>query len=126
MTRLLPTRRLPLTAGLAALTLAAAGCGGAATKSGSAKPAGAQPVAASTVKIADFKFKPKAVQVKVGSKLTFDNVDSAGHTATADASGFDSGPIQQGKKKTVTFSKPGTITYHCAFHPFMKGVVVVK
>lgn len=77
-----------------------------------------------TVDIADFKFKPVDVTVKEGAKVTWANSDSAAHTATQ-AGGFDTGTIVKGASKTETFAKPGTYAYICAFHPFMKGTVVV-
>ena len=83
--------------------------------------------ATDTVKIADFKFKPPTFRLNAGTKITFDNVDTAGHTATAeDDAAFDTGSIPKGKAKTVTVKKAGTIPYICDFHPFMKGTVVVE
>jgi plastocyanin len=34
--------------------------------------------------------------------------------------------VRRGKSATVHLNKAGTFAYHCAFHPFMKGTVVVK
>src|SRR4051794_9013234 len=60
------------------------------------------------VRITDFKYKPPAVQVQVGSKLTFVNDDSAAHTATSKTSGsFDTGSIKQGETKSVVLDKAG-------------------
>ena len=99
------------------------GDGGASAAGGSESAA----KATDTVKIADFKFKPPTVRVKAGTKLTFDNVDTAGHTATAeDDAAFDTSSIPKGESKTVTVKKAGTIPYICDFHPFMKGTVVVE
>jgi plastocyanin len=78
-----------------------------------------------TIDIADFKFKPVAVTVKAGAKVTWVNRDSAEHTATQ-SGGFDTGAIVKGASKTETFAKPGTYAYVCAFHPFMKATVVVR
>ena len=76
------------------------------------------------VSIKDFKYAPAAIEVKAGTKVTFSNDDTAAHTATAEA--FDTDSIRKGKKKTVTLKEPGTIAYICAFHPYMKGTVVVR
>jgi len=98
-----------------------------ASSGASASPAQSQTAAtgAVTVDIADFKFKPVTVTVKAGGKVSWVNRDSAEHTATA-AGGFDTGAIVKGAMKTETFAKPGTYAYICAFHPFMKGTVVVR
>ena len=62
--------------------------------------------------------------MKAGTRVTFSNDDTAAHTATAET--FDTDSIPKGTKKTVTLNEPGKIAYICAFHPYMKGTVVVK
>ena len=80
------------------------------------------------VKISNFKFAPASVAVKTGGTVTWTNEDSAQHTATDDKSTppFDTGTLDQGDAKKVTFKKAGTYPYICTFHPFMKGTVVVE
>jgi plastocyanin len=83
------------------------------------------------VQIKDFKYAPATITVGVGTTITWTNRDNAPHTATSgsspDADGvFESGTITKGASKTVTVSRRGTFTYYCAFHPFMKGTVVVR
>jgi plastocyanin len=78
------------------------------------------------VPIAGFAFKPTAVHVKVGGSVTWTNLDTAPHTATADqGAAFDTGTLMQNQHKTVTFKTAGSFTYHCAFHPFMTASVTV-
>lgn len=92
--------------------------------SSSNSAAGAQQKA--DVSIKNFKFVPATVKVKAGGTVTFTNQDAAAHTATSDKGGvFDTNGLDKGKSKTVTFKTPGTYAYHCDFHPFMKGTVVV-
>ncbi len=93
----------------------------------SAAPSGSSPaVQSATVGIKSFKFKPPTIVVKKGGRVKFENSDNAAHTATADDRSFDTQTVDQGKAKTVTFTTAGTIPYHCDFHPFMKGTIVVK
>ena len=111
---------------VAALTAAgAAGCGSSgddSTSSSSPAPTGAQ-----KVNIASFKYAPPTISVKAGMPVTFTNSDRAPHTATSDQAGaFDTGSLQQGGSKPVRLAKPGRYAYHCDFHPFMHGVVVVR
>lgn len=89
---------------------------------------GSAPASANAkVAMADFAFDPTPVTINVGGTVTWTNSDSAPHTATADdQKAFDSGTVNKGQSKTVKFSKPGTYTYFCRFHPFMKGTVVVQ
>jgi len=122
---------------LAALALLA-GCGsdeepeGAAPApaASTAAPAAAGPAAdaAVVVKIKDFLYAPETVTVKKGARVDFENLDTAPHTATIaeGAMKFDSGTIEKGETKSVSFAKPGTYAYICLFHPYMKGTVTVE
>ena len=61
--------------------------------------------------------------------MTWENRDTAPHTATASGGGkpFDTQVLEEGKKsKPVKFDKPGEYAYICDLHPFMKGTVVVR
>jgi plastocyanin len=84
--------------------------------------------AAVTVKIENFAFMPKELDVAVGTIVTWQNADDVPHTATSkdDPQVFDSGPLDTDDKFSFTFSKPGKYTYYCKVHPHMTGVVVVK
>jgi plastocyanin len=114
---------------LAVFAIAIAGCGssggtGASSSPSSTAAGGASPQA---VTIKDYTFKPAKITVPVGTTVDFSNDDSTAHTATSTESGvFESGAIQPGKSGTITLKKAGTFTYYCAFHPFMKGTIVVK
>ena len=125
--------RSVLTLGAAASVVALiAGCGGSSSSSSRASTSSARPTTSagpstgSTVTIASFAYAPKAIQVKKGTSITFANRDNASHTATADGGSFDSGTLKQGGSKKIVFAKAGTFAYHCAFHPFMHGTVVVQ
>jgi plastocyanin len=78
------------------------------------------------VEIADFKYAPETVTVKTGTEVTWTNADEATHTATADDGSFDTGDLDRGDAKAVTFDKAGTFTYYCRFHPFMKATIEVQ
>ena len=117
---------------------AVAGCGsGDSASNASAEPASTttQSTASSSggaaestdmIDIADFKYDPETVTVKAGAELTWTNSDDATHTATADDSSFDTGDLDKGDSKSVTFDKAGSFTYYCRFHPFMKATVEVQ
>jgi plastocyanin len=83
-----------------------------------------------TVKIADFKFKPPTVSVKVGGTISFVSADKAPHTAQTDldskAAEFDTGRLEKGQKKVVTVRNSGRFDYFCAYHRFMEGNVRVE
>lgn len=94
------------------------------TTGGTAAPAAAQ--SSVKVDIKDFKFVAPDVTVKKGGSINWTNSDDTDHTATADDKSFDTGTLHQGDSKAATFDKPGTYSYTCLFHPFMKGRVVVQ
>jgi len=73
-------------------------------------------------------FSPRTITVVIGvnNTVVWTNLDSAEHTVTATDSSFNSGFIQPGQTYTHTFTTPGTYTYYCEIHPWMKGTVIVK
>jgi plastocyanin len=80
-----------------------------------------------------FGYSPATVVVVIGKNNTvfWTNDDSAPHTVTSDTAGmFDSGTsgplITQGGTYQFTFTTPGTYTYHCTFHNWMHGKVIVE
>ena len=77
------------------------------------------------VEIVEFTYQPDPVVVQVGGKVTWQNQDTAPHTATADDGSFDTGTIEKGKIGSETFKEPGTFTYFCEIHPTMHGTVEV-
>jgi plastocyanin len=79
-----------------------------------------------SVEIKDFAFRPAAIEVSVGTTVTWENYDQIAHTVTGDNGEFQSGRLDGGKSFSFTFDKAGTFTYHCEFHPGMTGTVVVK
>ena len=127
---------------LSALVLLAA-CGGGSTGAGSGTTAttpaatatqasNAPAVMITTDSSGTFTFSPATITVKAGTTVTWKNVTSVAHTVTSDDGGksFDSGTSNPVAAQTGTFSftfkTPGTFTYHCSFHPFMKGTVIVQ
>jgi len=72
-------------------------------------------------------FSPVTITVIIGQNntVTFVNKDSTVHTVTANDGSFDSGNIEAGASWTYTFSTPGNFTYHCVYHHWMVGTVVV-
>jgi plastocyanin len=75
--------------------------------------------------IVDFSFSPATITIHVGDTITWTNVGKAPHSATAYNHSFDTGVLQPGHSGSHTFTTPGTYTYFCIVHPFMKGTVVV-
>jgi len=127
-----------LTAALVVLSLGLVACGGSGSDSTSSEsetapaestesepaPSG-EAAKAEKVEIVEFSYEPDPVVVQVGGKVTWQNEDTAPHTATADDGSFDTDTIDKGKTGSATFKQAGTFTYFCEIHPTMHGTVEV-
>ena len=82
--------------------------------------------APAAVHMKNFTFDPETVTVAVGQGVRFVEDDETGHTVTAADASFDSGNLDQHATWTHAFAKPGVYKYYCAYHPYMKGTIVVK
>jgi plastocyanin len=77
-------------------------------------------------------FDPQFITVTVGTTITWNNVTTnIPHTTTSDNGDsftWDSGQVNAGGSFPVTFTSPGTFTYHCTFHRSlgMTGTVFVQ
>jgi len=77
-------------------------------------------------------FIPNPVTIEAGDTVTWDNGDTAAHTATGGSptdgpSGvFDSSLIMAGASFSYTFDTAGTFDYFCMVHPWMEGTIVVN
>ena len=77
-------------------------------------------------------FIPSPVTIDIGETVTWENNDTAAHTATGGSatdglSGvFDSSLIIAGSSFSHTFDSVGTYDYFCMVHPWMSGTVIVE
>lgn len=84
--------------------------------------------AADKVEIKGYAFTPASITVKAGTTVTWTNQDDVRHDVMTDTEG--KGPsselLAKGESYSFTFTEPGTYTYHCSPHPYMKGTVIVE
>jgi LPXTG-motif cell wall-anchored protein len=78
-----------------------------------------------SVTIHDFAFGPKSLTVQVGDTVSWFNQGPSSHSATADNGSFNTGVLAKGASGSFTFKTPGTFSYHCTPHPFMKASITV-
>jgi plastocyanin len=90
----------------------------------SPSPSAAAP--AYVVHIKDFKYAPAPLTIHVGDTVRFINDDDEPHTVTATDKSFDSEALDTNGAWTHTFTKPGTFSYFCELHPYMKATVIVS
>ena len=80
----------------------------------------------------DSCFIPSTATVEVGAIVTWENTDTAAHTATAGSatdgpSGvWDSSLIMVGNSYSYTTDTAGTFDYFCMVHPWMSGTLIVE
>jgi cytochrome c oxidase subunit II len=78
-------------------------------------------------------FSPSTLMVTSGTTITFVNQDTAVHnidfmsvpSGSTVAQGTTSPNLKNGNTYTVTLSTPGTYTYVCDYHNWMKGTITV-
>jgi len=87
------------------------------------------------IQIGEKNYHPDNLEVRVGDRVTWKNVDAEDHTVTSEArsSGpntqdrsFDSGRIPSGGSFDQVFLREGTVRYYCRFHESTTGMVTVK
>ena len=77
-------------------------------------------------------FVPSTVTIEVGDTVTWDNTDTAAHTATGGTAAdgpsgvFDSSLIMAGGSYSYTADTAGTFDYFCMVHPWMEGTLIVE
>jgi len=121
------TYTLLSTTAVAAVLATGCGGGGSGPSAGAAPSAGGSSGTPSAITISNFKFSPGTLRVQDGARIKVANDDSAPHTVTADdGHSFDSGTVDSSASGTFTAPAPGTYSYHCTIHPFMKGKLVVQ
>ncbi len=76
-------------------------------------------------------YSPTTVHIGTGIPISWDNPTADLHSITHDGCmtgegcAFDSGPLGPNGTFTVRQLPPGSYSYHCSFHPIMRGVLVV-
>jgi plastocyanin len=77
-------------------------------------------------------YSPSSATISAGGKVTFDNTDTAPHTATSGSAAngpdgiWDSSLIMTNASYSVTLPDSGNYTYFCMVHPWMEGTVIVE
>lgn len=70
-------------------------------------------------------FTPREVRIRSGDTVVWENQGAMLHTVTADDGSFDR-DMQPGSTWERRFDSPGTFSFHCRPHPWMKGTIVVS
>ncbi len=120
-----PMRGRPLIGAAAAFfALTAASCGAAETPRPELQPVETTSTT-HVVEIRQFKFVPQTLTVKKGDVIIWRNLDVVPHTASAEAQQWDSGNLNKDAEWTLVAGVAGETDYICAYHPTMKGTIIV-
>ncbi len=71
-------------------------------------------------------YLPSTFNAKVGQTVVWKNLDLNPHTITSDNGLFQSGNMDRNAAFSFTFTKAGTYSYSCDYHPWMTGRIVVS
>jgi plastocyanin len=77
----------------------------------------------SATDILGWGFDNPNLNVTAGQTVIWTNAGAQTHTVSADDGSVDSGDIVAGGTFSFTFDTPGTFTYHCTPHPWMKATI---
>jgi plastocyanin len=83
-----------------------------------------------SVEIRTFQFAPDTLTAKVGDRIVWANRDEIGHTVTEGSPdeprrAFGAVLAARGATYGMTFDRPGTWTYFCDRHRFMRGAITI-
>ena len=72
--------------------------------------------AGKSVHLVGYSYRPAKITVKAGGAVTFYNDAKVTHTATCPTCRLDTGDIQPGTFKTLTFPRAGNYQLVCRYH----------
>lgn len=74
-----------------------------------------------------WSYSPATLTIKLGTTVHWDNNGAVVHTATSDdGKTFDSRAIGPKAGYSFTPHSAGRFAYHCTYHPWMKGTIIVE
>jgi plastocyanin len=94
--------------------------------SGASNPSAAKTAESTKIVVKDFMFTPTSLTVKVGSTVTWTNLDDEPHTVVSDTGLFRSGAMDTNEGFSFKFDKQGSYRFMCSIHPRMVGTIIVR
>ncbi len=78
------------------------------------------------IEIISSGFVPATIEIKKGDAIIWENKDYALHRVVS-LSGYklDSGKLFRGQNYSEIFNNETTIEYHCLYHPYARGKIIV-
>ena len=78
------------------------------------------------IQIRQFAFVAPDTAVRLGDTVAWTNADAFPHTATADSGAWSSPELATRSRFVFVPKRTGRYGYHCAAHPVMRGMLVVR
>ena len=79
-----------------------------------------------TVNIENFKFAPATLTIPAGTTVIWKNEDDSPHRIGDKDGTFKSAALDTDDTFSHTFATPGTYSYICTIHPYMRATIIVK
>lgn len=119
-----------LLAGCGASSASGAGASNTPVATATTAPIATKPAATAKVKVVEkdekYSFDTAMLTVAAGTTVVWTNMTDAPHTVTSDSGSPLASPTIAPKGTfSFTFTQPGTYSYHCTLHPYMKATIVV-
>jgi plastocyanin len=112
--------------GIMVLTFILTACGSSTSSSNAVAQNSQQVLSGSAdIQMKGIAFVPSQLTVKVGTKVTWTNLDSVAHNVIAADGSWSSESLNNGQTFSKIFDKTGTFQYVCSFHPGMNGTIIV-
>ena len=83
-------------------------------------------VSGKIIQIKDFAFAPAELMISSGDTVIWINSDGFAHSVASDSGAWSSPELAKGAQFTLVGPRPGRYPYHCAAHPTMRGVLLIK
>lgn len=123
------TPRIAAAAAVAlALAVALAPVRAAAVPRREPRPPAPQAIALASVervRIVDFAFRPRRLEIPKGTRVRWVNRGDVSHTTTSTTGLWNSGALAPGDTFSRVFRTRGTFRYLCSIHPEMTGEILV-
>jgi plastocyanin len=74
----------------------------------------------------DFDYIPRDLTIDAGATVTWTSYDGTPHTSTAKDGTWDTGRLNKNQSGGLTFDDPGTYSYYCTYHTYMKATLTVR
>jgi plastocyanin len=78
-----------------------------------------------TVRGLDYVFLPRTVTVKLGGRVLWINRTASLHSVTSDRPRLFDRSVRPRGSITLTFRRMGIYRYHCSYHPYQRGIILV-